>query len=144
MTFDPVSDLFTKIRNASLRKNRVVILPSTKLTRGIVNVLASEGVIETFQENLECFLGTSIIVLLKYRSKLILRRPVIKNIQRISKPGLRQYVRWNKIPSIAGGKGIVILSTSKGIISGRVAKSTSIGGEILGIIHTTEAPRYTD
>jgi small subunit ribosomal protein S8 len=134
MSSDSLGDMFTKIRNAILRRNKIVIIPSTKLTRSVTRALASEGLIDGFQENLECYLGNSILIGLKYKGNLAVRRPVITTLKRISKPGLRRYVRSNKIPSIAGGNGTVLLSTSKGIISGREAKKLSVGGEILGYI----------
>ncbi|MFN2484922.1 MAG: 30S ribosomal protein S8 [Candidatus Limnocylindria bacterium] len=124
---DPIADMLTRIRNASLARHPEVTLPSSKVKREIARILAEEGFIDGYrtstdgvQEYLE--LG------LKYIEG---RSPVVAGLKRISKPGLRVYARKTEIPRVLGGLGIVILSTSRGIMTGQQARKQNLGGEVL-------------
>jgi small subunit ribosomal protein S8 len=124
---DPIADMLTRIRNASLARHSEVTLPSSKVKREIARILAEEGFIDGYrtsndgvQEYLE--LG------LKYIEG---RSPVVAGLKRISKPGLRVYARKTEIPRVLGGLGIVILSTSRGIMTGQQARKQNLGGEVL-------------
>ena len=129
---DSISDMLTRIRNASLAKKSYVIIPRTTLTLEIAHILEKEGFIENLQQSLE---SNTILISLKYRSKKIFtartKECCITNLKRISKPGLRIYAPYRKIPRILGGTGIVILSTPIGIMTDREARSQGIGGELL-------------
>jgi small subunit ribosomal protein S8 len=136
MSTDNIADMLTKVRNAYLAKHRVVRVPSTKMTRSIARILFSEEFINSFEDFTIKNGSHSLLCLsLKYTfyrdqtGKIIL--PVIEKIQRISKPGLRVYVRANRIPRILGGLGIAIVSTSAGLMTDQHARKKKVGGEIL-------------
>jgi len=128
MTNDTIADMLTRIRNADLAKHQIVQIPSTKVTKAIANVLFNEGLIESFEE-LSTGIRGSLLLSLKYSG--VNRKPVIEKIERISKPGLRVYSGSKKMPRVLGGFGTAIISTSKGLMTDRQARSEGIGGEIL-------------
>ena len=128
MTTDVIADMLTRIRNANLAKHQIVQIPSTKITKAIANVLFNEGLIDSFEELSNGVRG-SLLLSLKYTG--IDRKPVIEKIQRISKPGLRVYSNSKKMPRVLGGFGTAIISTSRGLMTDRQARSEGIGGEIL-------------
>nr|YP_009122159.1 30S ribosomal protein S8 [Vertebrata lanosa]AJH65917.1 30S ribosomal protein S8 [Vertebrata lanosa] len=128
MIHDIVSDMLTKIRNANLAKHQVVQVPCTKLNISIIKVLHSEGFIYKYEEIKENF-KKNIIISLKYKDKN--KKPVITELKRISKPGLKVYTNRKEIPKVLGGIGIAIISTSRGVITDRNARRLGIGGEIL-------------
>lgn len=128
MVTDTISDMLTRIRNANMVKHQIVQIPSTKMAIAITSILKTEGFIEdfeTFSENSREFL----LISLKYKGKH--REPVIKKIERISKPGLRVYANAKKLPQVLGGLGIAIISTSHGVMTNLRAKELGVGGEIL-------------
>lgn len=129
---DRISDMLTRIRNANLAKKSSVIIPKTKLTLEIAQILEKEGFIENLQQSLE---EQSLVLSLKYRSKKVsklrTKESCITNLKRLSKPGLRIYVNHRQIPRILGGTGILILSTPSGLMTDREARSRGIGGELL-------------
>ena len=124
---DPIADLLTRIRNGFLAKKRWVDIPSSKFKKRIVLVLKEESYIEDF-----FFINDSgkekIRVFLKYDFK---GNSVIESIKRVSRPGLRVYVGVGEAPRVLDGLGISILSTSKGVLSNKVAKKHGVGGEII-------------
>jgi len=125
---DNIADMLTRIRNANMVKHEIVEIPKTKMSKAIAEILKTEGYIqnfETYTENLNQYLLLS----LKYDGHS--RERVITKIQRVSKPGLRVYTNSKTIPVVLGGLGISILSTSKGVMTGKNAMSLGIGGEIL-------------
>nr|YP_009185022.1 ribosomal protein S8 [Characiochloris acuminata]ALO63318.1 ribosomal protein S8 [Characiochloris acuminata] len=129
---DSISDMLTRIRNASLAKKSNVQIPHTKLNQEIAQILEKEGFIQNFQISLE---SNDIIIKLKYRSKKAYKgktkESCITNLRRISKPGLRIYANHRDIPRVLGGTGIVIVSTPSGIMTDREARLRGIGGELL-------------
>nr|BAT70123.2 ribosomal protein S8 [Takakia lepidozioides] len=125
---DTIANMITSIRNANLGKTKTVQVPATNITRNIGKILLQEGFIENFrehQENKNYFL----VFTLKYRGRK--EKPYITTLRRVSKPGLRMYSNHQEIPRVLGGMGIVILSTSQGIMTDREARQKRIGGEIL-------------
>lgn len=124
MQNDTISGMLTRIRNANSLGQTSVSIPWTRVTEQILNLFQKEG----FLESVELKDG-NLIVYLKYDKKT--QQPCITNLQRISKPGLRLYSSANEIPQILGGMGVVILSTSKGILTSRQAKQMKVGGELL-------------
>ena len=125
---DTISDMLTRIRNACMVKHPTTQVPSTKMTRSIAQVLQSEGFIEGYEEtgeNVKKF----IVITLKYKGRN--RQPIINTLKRVSKPGLRVYSRRKDIPRVLGGIGIAIVSTSRGVMTDREARSQGVGGEIL-------------
>ena len=124
---DPIADMLTRIRNAMAVDKRFVDIPSSNMKKRIAFVLKEEKYIEDFMF-INNGVKSSVRVLLKYDYH---GKAVISGIERISKPGLRVYVRQNQIPRVLDGLGISILSTSKGVISNKAAKRLGVGGEIL-------------
>jgi small subunit ribosomal protein S8 len=123
---DPIADMLTRIRNAGMAGKKEVSVPMSKMKSAIAEVLKSEGYIADYKEVGEG-VAKELILQLKYRNK----RAVIEGIERVSKPSCRIYCGSEEIPNVRNGLGIVILSTPKGVISGRVAASEKVGGEIL-------------
>nr|YP_010849060.1 ribosomal protein S8 [Coffea boinensis]WFF45325.1 ribosomal protein S8 [Coffea boinensis] len=127
---DTVAEIITSIRNADMDKKRVVRITSTNITENIVKILLREGFIENarkHRENNKYFL----VLTLRYRRNRKGPYRNILNLKRISRPGLRIYANSQRIPRILGGMGIVIISTSRGIMTDREARLEGIGGEIL-------------
>lgn len=122
---DSISDLFTRIRNASLVRRSQVIVPYTKTHENIAKILAQHGFLLDLK-----VLTTSLVLTLKYEKN----QPIIVQLQRLSRPSCRLYVKTQNIPQICGKLGIVFLSTSKGILSDREAVHLKVGGEILGFV----------
>lgn len=128
MVTDTISDMLTRIRNATMVKHQIVQIPVTKMSLAITIILKEEGFIEDFeryQENNREYLLLS----LKYTGKS--RDSVISEIKRISKPGLRVYKNSKELPKVLDDLGIAIMSTSKGVMTNVKAKSLGIGGEVL-------------
>jgi len=128
MVNDTISDMLTRIRNAHMVKHQIVQVPLTKMSLSILEILKEEGFIETF----ELYVETKkkyLLVSLKYIGKS--RTPVISNIERVSKPGLRIYLGAKKLPKVLDNLGVAIISTSKGVMTNFKAKELGIGGEIL-------------
>jgi small subunit ribosomal protein S8 len=132
MVSQPLSDMLTRIRNASLAKKSTVCIPYTHLNHQIAQILEKEGYILTVQMALDL---KNLIIRLKYRSKTIyngkIKESCITNLRRISRPSLRIYTNSKDIPRVLGGTGIIILSTPNGLLSDREARARGIGGEIL-------------
>ena len=124
---DPIADMLTRIRNAMAVDKRFVDIPSSNLKKRIAFVLKKESYIEDFMF-IQDGVKNSIRILLKYDRH---GDAVITRIERVSKPGRRVYVGGNEIPRVLDGLGISILSTSRGVISNKVAKRMGIGGEVL-------------
>ena len=128
MVTDTISDILTRIRNATMVKHQIVQIPVTKMSLAIATILKEEGFIEDFepyQEDKRKYLLLS----LKYTGKS--RNSVISEIKRISKPGLRVYKNSKELPKVLDDLGIAIMSTSKGVMTNVKAKDLGIGGEIL-------------
>ena len=124
---DPVSDLLTRIRNASAARHDSVDVPASKLKLEIIRILKEEGYIANFIFNQDSRQGM-IRVQLRYASG---KTPVITSLERISRPGCRVYTGKDDIPSVLGGLGICILSTSRGVLTGKQAMEKGLGGELL-------------
>ena len=125
---DTIADMLTRIRNANLARHQTVDIPSTRMTRSIAQVLQEEGFIESF-ELADEGVWRKLVIKLKYRGKT--RDPIIKNLKRVSRPGLRVYSNRKELPRVLGGIGIAIISTSSGIMTDRDARQQGIGGEVL-------------
>ena len=126
MMTDPIADLLTRIRNAHHAEKIALTMPGSKIKSAIAKVLKDEGNIESFDTATED--GKPVLTIkLKYYEGA----PVIEQIHRISKPGLRVYKSAEELPKINGGLGIAIVSTSKGIMTDRAARTAGVGGEVL-------------
>ena len=128
MVKDTISDMLTRIRNATMVKHQIVPIPINKMSLAIANILKDEGFIENFENYYE---GKHKFLLLSFKYTGRMRKPVINQIKRISKPGLRVYVNAKKLPKILENLGIAIISTSKGVMTNLEAKKLGIGGEVL-------------
>lgn len=128
MINDIISDTLTRIRNANLAKHQIVQIPATKMTRNIVKVLKEEGFIYQFEEIIEN-LRNYIVISLKYKGKN--KQPIITELKRISKPGLRVYANHKELPKVLGGIGIAIISTSQGLMTDKHARKYGLGGEVI-------------
>lgn len=126
---DLIADAFTIIRNAIMAKKENADMPASNLLRSILEILKRQGYIENFKPIEDKKQGI-LRVYLKYKDL----KPAIAHIKRISKPGLRVYVKGDRIPSVLRGKGIAIISTSKGLITNQEAKAQGLGGEVIAYI----------
>jgi len=126
---DLIADTFTVIRNALMAKKENVDVPASKITTAIIKILKEEQYIDNFKLMEDKKQGI-LRIYLKYRGA----RPAIRNIKRISRPGLRTYVRNDKIPIVLRGHGIAIMSTPKGVVTNKAARELGVGGEVLGYV----------
>lgn len=124
---DPIADLLTRIRNAQQAEHAEVQVPASRLKREIVRVLKEEGYVEDFSVGDDADGKPALSIRLKYHEG----RPVIGELRRVSRPGLRVYRNKNELPRVRGGYGIAIISTSHGLMSDRVARAGGHGGEVL-------------
>jgi len=132
MYTDPIADFLTRIRNAVRANHRVVEIPASNLKKDITKILFDQGYILSYKFDDSSVQGT-IKIALKYNKET--KEPVIKKIQRISKPGLRKYASSNELPRILNGLGIAIVSTSHGVMTGKQAKRENVGGEVLCYVY---------
>ena len=128
MVPETISDMLTRIRNATMVKHQIVQIPVTKMSSAITKILKEEGFIEDF-ESYEENKREYLLLSLKYNGKS--RKSVISKIQRVSKPGLRVYANSKELPKVLDNLGIAIMSTSKGVMTNLTAKELGIGGEVL-------------
>ena len=126
---DPIADMLTRIRNGSRARHSEVRLPTSKTKVAIARILKEEGFIEDFEEQRNGTHG-ELVVRLKYVGKV----PVVSGLKRVSKPGLRLYAAKTDIPRVLGGLGVVIVSTSQGIMTGAQARRSQLGGEVLAYV----------
>ena len=126
MVNDPVGDMIAQIKNASMAKNERVELPHSRMKEVVAAVLVAQGYLASLETTGEVPKRT-----LRLGIKYNHGEPAIRDIKRVSKPGLRWYVPNNKIPNVVGGMGIAIVSTSQGVMTGNEARKLGIGGEVL-------------
>lgn len=123
---DPLADMLTRIRNAQMAGKTSVEIPASRLKRAVCKVLADEGYVGGW-DDVERDKRKYLAVSLKYYEG----KPVIVEIDRVSRPGLRRYAGKDKLPSVRGGLGVAIVSTSKGVMTDRAARAAGVGGEVL-------------
>jgi small subunit ribosomal protein S8 len=126
MMTDPIADMLTRIRNAQTARHDTVSVPASRIKADIARILKSEGFIRDYE--LPSEQERDIKIQLRYSGK---REPVVSGIRRISKPGLRVYVKSKDMPRILGGLGVAIVSTPQGVMTATEAKRANVGGEIL-------------
>jgi small subunit ribosomal protein S8 len=122
---DPLADMLTRIRNAQMAEKTVVSMPSSKLKAAVAKVLKDEGYIADFQVSGD--VKQQLSIELKYFEG----KPVIEELKRVSRPGLRQYKAVEQLPKVRGGLGVSIVSTNKGVMTDRAARAAGVGGEVL-------------
>jgi small subunit ribosomal protein S8 len=130
MMTDPVADMLTRLRNAAMAKHATAVIPRSKIKEQIAHILKREGYITDFEVLTDTPQG-SIKVTLKYGEN---RTPALSGLKRVSKPGLRVYRGKTEIPRVLGGLGTVIISTPKGLMTGREAWRQNVGGEVVAYI----------
>ncbi len=128
---DPIADMLTRIRNAIQAKHEDVSVPASKEKLAIAKILLDEGYITSFEEREDEDNHKNIEIVLKYDEN---GESVIQGLKRISKPGLRIYAQCDKLPKVISGLGIAIISTNKGIVTDKVARSLNVGGEVLAYV----------
>ena len=133
MYTDPLADFLTRIRNASAAGHRVVSIPASKIKKEITKILFDQGYILSYKFEETDNKQGSIKIALKYDAAS--KAPVINKIQRISTPGLRKYAGSTELPRILNGLGVSIVSTSKGVMTGKQAKKENVGGELLCYVY---------
>lgn len=126
---DPIADLLTRVRNGNLARKAEILVPYSKMKAEIVRILKQEGYITDFEVDTE-----PVVPQIKIATKLVNKTSAITGLKRVSRPGLRRYVGAQEIPRVLGGMGVSILSTSRGIMSGREAKKQNVGGELLAYV----------
>ncbi len=126
---DPIADMLTRIRNANQMRHEVVEMPASKIKHQILSLMQEEGYINSVE-----VLDNSKHSLLRVSMKYAGNERVIKGIKRISKPGLRVYAKADELPKVLSGLGIAIISTSKGVVTDKVARQQQVGGEVLAYV----------
>ena len=124
---DPIADMLTRIRNAQVARHDTVTMPASNMKKSIAKLMQNEGFIKSY-EVIDDGLQGEIKITLKYLDK---KQPVIVGIKRISKPSLRVYASCEDLPKVLGGLGVAIISTSKGVMTDRMARKENLGGEVL-------------
>ena len=132
MHSDPISDFLTRLRNGAQARHTVVELPSSNIKVEIAKILEEQGFIRGYKVDATGPQGT-LKVALKYDS--MTKQPVIRGLKRISRPGLRTYKNHNDLPRVKNGLGVAIVTTSQGVMTDKVARALSIGGEILCFVY---------
>jgi small subunit ribosomal protein S8 len=127
---DPIADFLTRLRNASVARKHELTLPYSRIKIDVARVLKKEGYITDFS-----LVSEGALQNLKVTTKFVEQTPAISGLQRVSRPGLRRYVGATEIPRVRGGNGIAILSTPRGVLSGREAKKQNVGGELLAYVY---------
>ena len=127
---DTIADTFTMIRNAIMAKKDVLDVPGSNMVKAILEILKKEDYIDNFK-TLDDSKHRLVRVYLKYTAG----KPAIRRIKRVSRPGLRMYTKKDSIPVVIRGRGIAIISTSKGIVTGTQAHTLGLGGEVIGYIY---------
>jgi len=126
---DPIADLLARIRNAAQAQKSEMFIPYSRIKADVVRILKDEGYITDFAVDTEAAHPR-----IKVTNKLVNRSSAITGLKRVSRPGLRRYVGADEIPQVLGGMGISILSTPRGVLSGREAKKQNVGGELLAYV----------
>ena len=132
MYTDPIADFLTRVRNAIAAGHRVVEIPASNLKKEMTKILFNQGYILSYQFNDDSVQGI-IKIALKYDK--ITKESVIRKIQRISTPGLRKYVASKEMPRVLNGLGIAIVSTSRGVMTNKMARQENVGGEVLCYVY---------
>lgn len=129
---DPIADYLTRIRNAQQARHRIVEIPSSKMKKSITEILYDQGYILKYKFDDAAGKQGVISIALKYDENNI---PIIRKLQRASKPGLRKYVGTNDIPRVINGLGVAIVSTSRGMMTDKKARNENVGGEVICYVY---------
>ena len=133
MYTDPIADYLTRIRNANSAGHRIVEIPASKLKKEITKILFDQGYILSYKFDDESTVQGTIKIALKYDK--VTKEPIIRHIERASRPGLRKYAGADNLPRVLNGLGIAIISTSQGVMTGKKARELNIGGEVICYVY---------
>lgn len=133
MLSDPISDFLTRIRNASMAGHKLVVVPGSNLRMNMCKILHEQGYILNFKSEETESKQAAIKIALKYDP--VTKQPAIRSIQRVSRPGLRKYSGSSDLPRVINGLGIAIVSTNKGVMTDKQARSENVGGEVLCYVY---------
>ena len=132
MYTDPIADYLTRIRNANNARHRIVEIPASKLKKEITKILFDQGFILSYKFEEGTVKGTIKIAL---KDDKVAKEPIIRHIERASRPGLRKYAGADNLPRVLNGLGIAIISTSQGVMTGKKARELNIGGEVICYVY---------
>ncbi|MEL6392226.1 MAG: 30S ribosomal protein S8 [Bacteroidota bacterium] len=132
---DPIADYLTRLRNAQQAGHRVVNIPSSKLKKSMTEILYDQGYILKYKFEDGVGAGNQGLISIAIKYDKLTKQPVIRKLQRISKPGLRKYVKAEALPRVINGLGIAIISTSKGLMTDKQARRENVGGEVLAYVY---------
>ncbi len=131
---DPIADYLTRLRNAQMAGHTIVEIPASSIKRGITEILYDQGFIKKYTfEDSKVHLQGIIKIAIKYDAAT--KKPIIREMKRVSRPGLRQYKKSDEIPTVINGYGIAVVSTSKGLMTDKAARAANVGGEVLFYIY---------
>lgn len=131
---DPIADYLTRIRNAQTAQHRVVTIPASKLKKRITEILYDQGYILKYKFEDNVGKGNQGVIRIALKYDKMTRKPIIRELKRISKPGLRQYANADNLPRVINGLGVAIISTSRGVMTEKQARELHVGGEVLCFI----------
>lgn len=129
---DPIADYLTRVRNALMAKHKIVEIPASNIKKEITQILHDKGYILNYKFEDDNLQG-KIKIALKYNKET--KEPVIKKLERISRPGLRKYVGYEDLPRVLNGLGVAVISTSNGLMTDKEAREKKIGGEVLCFVY---------
>ncbi|NMM49421.1 30S ribosomal protein S8 [Marinigracilibium pacificum] len=130
---DPIADYLTRIRNAQKANHRVVELPASNIKKELTKILHDKGYIQGYKFEDDVNVQGTIKIALKYNP--VTKAPAIVHLERVSKPGLRKYAQASELPRVLNGLGVAIISTSKGVMTDKEARTQNIGGEVLCYVY---------
>ena len=130
---DPIADYLTRIRNAQMAGHRMVTIPASNMKKSITEILHNQGYILKYKFEETANKQGQIFIALKYDK--VTKEPIIQKLKRVSRPGLRHYVKSTQMPSVINGLGTAIVSTSKGVMTEKTARKENVGGEVLFYIY---------
>jgi small subunit ribosomal protein S8 len=130
---DPIADYLTRIRNAQMAGHRMVTIPASNMKKSITQILYNQGYILKYKFEETANKQGQIYIALKYDKDT--KEPVIQKLKRVSRPGLRHYVKSKEMPSVINGLGTAVVSTSKGVLTDKTARKENVGGEVLFYIY---------
>ena len=131
---DPIADYLTRIRNAQTAGHRVVTIPASKLKKRITEILYDQGYILKYKFEDNVGKGNQGVIRIALKYDKMTRKPLIRELKRVSKPGLRQYASAENLPRVINGLGVAIISTSRGVMTEKQARELHVGGEVLCFI----------
>ncbi|HMN88890.1 MAG TPA: 30S ribosomal protein S8 [Saprospiraceae bacterium] len=132
---DPIADYLTRIRNAQQAGHKIVEIPASNIKKRITEILYDQGYILRYKFEDEVGKGAQGVIKIAIKYDPISRKPIIRNLSRVSKPGLRKFVKATELPRVINGLGIAIVSTSRGVLTDKQARETNVGGEVLCYVY---------